>query len=254
MSGFGCESVLSYEPRRNQWRRYQTPGLLSPRGILALDKSGFVAYASGQLAHMARQREPIMIDPAVSLASGKEMPFETVALSADGEGNVWAISAQGGDNGVGLATRIDRDKLQPSAQVLLGRGPRAAGDFSGIGAGGEFARSGSATHIFGGCGREGRETDGSGQALTEWRRLRVAAVSGAGAKVAISVRRAETESELEMVSFQPLGELPGSDAVLPLQLAVGGVLEVKLDLESAQAIGAPRVARVGVEWDCPGPD
>ena len=256
LSGFGCESVLSYDPRRSQWRKYPVPGLLSPRGILALSGSGFVGYASGELARVMRERErePLAIEPAVSLRSGGGAPFETVALSADASGNVWAISTQGGAGGVGLATRIDPGTLQVTAQVPLGRGPRAGGDFSGVGSGGEYARAGSISHVFGGCGREGRTTGDSGAALTQWKRLRVAAVSGAGAKLLVSVRRADAESELPAQSFQRLGEWPGAEPVYALQLAVGGVLEVKLELESAPAIGAPRVARVGVEWDCPGPD
>ena len=125
---------------------------------------------------------------------------------------------------------------------------------SGIASGGEYARAGSIAHVFRGCGREGRELDGSGQALTQWKRLRVAAISGAGARLVVSVRRAGSEAELGMVEFQRLGELPGSDPVFALQLAAGGVLEVKLELESPPAIGAPRVSRVGVEWACAGPD
>ena len=254
LSGVGCESVLSYEPRRNHWRRYNTPDLLTPRGVLALAQTGYIGYTSGQVARMERVREPYSIGKAVSLKSELGTPFEIAALSADGSGNVWAISTQGGPADVGLATRFDPDSLKVTAQVALGKGPRAGGDFSGLGSGGEYERAGSATHVFGGCGREGRETDEAAQLLTQWKRLRVAAVSGAGAKVTGWVRRADTEAQLEAAEFKLLGEVPAMGPVFALQLAVGGVLEVKLELESAAAIGAPRVARVGVEWDCPGPD
>jgi hypothetical protein len=246
--------VLSYEPRRSQWRRYAAPGLLSPRGVLALSGTGFVGYASGQLSRIAREREPYVLGEPSSLGNAQGRPFETTALAGDGLGQVWAISAQGGPGGVGLATRVDPDGLRVTAQVPVGRGPRGGGDLSGLASGGEFARAGTASHVFGGCGREGRQTDGSSQALTQWKRLRVAAVSGAGAKLLISVRRADSEPQLEAATFQRLGELPGVQPVFPLALESGGVLEVQLALQSAPAIGAPRVSRVGVEWDCPGPD
>ena len=254
LSGVGCESMLSFEPRRNQWRRYNTPDLLTPRGVLALASIGFVGYTSGQVARMERAREPYTIGMANSLRSQLGTPFEIAALTADGVGNVWAISTQGGPAGVGLATRLDPESLQVTAQVALGKGPRAGGDFSGLGSGGEFAHDGSTTHVFGGCGREGRETDHSAEAYTQWKRLRVAALSGAGAKVTVSVRRADNEAQLPAADFTRLGELPTGGPVFPLQLPAGGVLEVKLELESAAAIGAPRVTRVGIEWDCPGPD
>jgi hypothetical protein len=254
LSGFGCERVFSYEPTRNVWRTLTVPGLLSPRGIVALPESSWLAYDSGQIAQV--RRAPLAVDAAQPLASNVWTPFETVALSADGDGQVWAISTQGGPNGVGLATRFDPERKQVTAQVPVGLGPRASGDFTGYASGGEFAALGSATRVFRGCGHETRDQDqdvGS-LAATRWLRLHVAASIGSGANVVVSVRRADDDGALAGVAFRRLGELPQDGDVYGLDVSPGGVLEVQLELRSPVAIGAPRIARVGVEWACPGPD
>jgi hypothetical protein len=181
-------------------------------------------------------------------------PFETFALSADGLGQLWAISTQGGPNGVGLATRFDPSAGKVTAQVPVGRGPRAGGDLSGSASGGEFAPSGRATHVFAGCGREGRATDAVSQGETQWLNLRVVALFGAGAKVSVSVRHAESAGQLPDAMFKTVGELPRDASPFALRLPDGGAIEVALDLEARYAIGAPRVSRVGVEWRCPGPE
>jgi streptogramin lyase len=251
MSGFGCERVFSYDPARGLWRTLAVPELLSPRGIIALDGStSWLAYDSGQIARLGR--DPLGLGAAQSLASEALSPFETVALTADGYGQVWAISTQGGADGAGLATRFDPDVGRITAQVSLGMAPRAGGDFSGYASGGEYEPEGSASHVFGGCGREGR--DMSLQVDTQWRRLRVSAAIGLGASVVVSVRRAESDDALAEQEFQRIAELPKDGAVFPLALADGGVVEVRLDLHSPVAIGAPRIARVGLEWECPGPE
>jgi hypothetical protein len=113
---------------------------------------------------------------------------------------------------------------------------------------------GRASHVFAGCGREGRETDAVSQAQTEWLNLRVAPLLGAGATVAISVRHADSLERLPDADYKRLAELPRDAGPFPLQLPAGGAIEVALDLASAYAIGAPRIARVGVEWRCPGPE
>jgi streptogramin lyase len=251
LSGFGCERVFGYDPQRSQWRTAQMPDLLTPRGVVAGAEESWVGFSSGELARLARESlQPAAASP---LDTPGFSPFETFALSADGFGQLWAISTQGGPDGVGLATRFDPKAGRVSAQVPLGKGPRAGGDLTGSASGGEFARVGRASHVFAGCGREGRETDAVSQAQTEWLNLRVTALLGAGARVVISVRHAESIEALADTSYEQLSELPRDTGPFALQLPAGGAIEVMLDLESNDAIGAPRVARVGVEWRCPGP-
>jgi hypothetical protein len=251
LSGFGCERVFGYDPQRKQWRTAQMPDLLSPRGVYAGLDDGWVGFTSGQLARLAR--ESLQPGAARSLSTEGFTPFETFALNADGFGQLWAISTQGGPDGVGLATRFDPKAGVVSAQVPLGKGPRAGGDGSGSASGGEYARAGRTSHVFAGCGREGRETDAVSQAQTEWLNLRVAPLLGAGARVVISVRHSDSIEGLSDAPYKQLAELPRDTAPFPLQLPAGGAIEVQLDLESNYAIGAPRIARVGVEWSCPGP-
>lgn len=251
LSGFGCERVYAYDPQRDQWRSAPMPDLLTPRGVVAVSGERWVAYSSGQIARLGS--ESLSPQPAQSLAADGLTPFETFALSADGFGQLWAVSTQGGPSGVGLATRFDRATGMVSAQVPIGVGPRAGGDLSGSASGGDFARMGRATHVFGGCGREGKlEAVSLGQ--TRWLNLRVDARLGAGAKVSISLRHAASIEALPDESFNMLGELPRDASPFALQLPDGGAIEVALELESRHALGAPRIARVGVEWRCPGPE
>lgn len=251
LSGAGCERLFSFDPRRAQWRSALMPDLLSPRGVVAGVAGSWVGYSSGQIARVAP--ESLQPSAASPLSSQGFMPFETFALSADGLGQLWAISTQGGPGGVGVATRFDPKEDRVSAQVPLGRGPRAGGEGSSASAG-EFARAGRTSHVFAGCGREGRETGAVSQAQTEWLNLRVVTLLGAGAKVVVSVRHAASVEALSDAAYRELAELPRDTAPFPLQLPAGGALEVALDLESQHAIGAPRVARIGVEWSCPGPE
>ena len=251
LSGFGCERVFAFDPQRAQWRSVQMPDLLSPRGIAAISDGGWVTYSSGQIARLAP--ETLLPQAATSLAANGVHPYETFALSRDGLGQLWAVSTQGGPGGVGLATRFDPSSGAVSAQVPVGRGPRAGGDPSGSASGGEFARGARATHVFGGCGREGRG-DAVSQGATQWLNLRVVALLGAGARVVVSLRHAATEEQLSDAIFNTLGELPRDASPFALQLPDGGVIEVALDLQSPYAIGAPRIARVGVEWHCIGPE
>jgi hypothetical protein len=89
---------------------------------------------------------------------------------------------------------------------------------------------------------------------SQWLNLRVAGLLGAGATVGVSVRHAESAEQLPDAMFNTLAELPGDASPFALKLPNGGAIEVALDLQSRHAIGAPRVARVGVEWRCPGPE
>ena len=104
---------------------------------------------------------------------------------------------------------------------------------------------GAASHVFSGCA----------EGMTLWGAVHVAADPGSGGRIELDVRHAESEAALAGASFSPLGAIPG-DPSPPFALAVpdGGVLEIRARLTVAGRIGAPRLERVGVEWDCPGPD
>jgi streptogramin lyase len=253
LTGFGCENVLAYDPRRDAWRKAQVSQLLSPRGVIALADASWVAYTSGQIGRVAR--DPLIVETALPLAQGGLTPYETIAMAADTRGQVWAISTQGGPDGRGLATCFDPQNAQVTAQVPVGTGPRGTGDLSGFALSTEFVREGQATHVFLGCDRDGRgSTASSANIATRWRNVHVASVLGAGASIELALRHAATEDALSSHAFTVLGSLPGDASPFALDLPDGGAVEVRLTLRSPAAIGAPRVARVGLEWNCPGPD
>jgi hypothetical protein len=253
LTGFGCESVLAYDPRRDAWRKAQVSLLLSPRGIIALADTGWVAYTSGQIGRVAR--DPLTIDAALPLSQGGLIPYETIAMAADTRGQLWAISTQGGPDGRGLATRFDPDSARVTAQVPVGMGPRGTGDLSGFALSTEFVREGQATHVFLGCGRDGHDsTANDSNMATQWRNLHVSSLMGADASIEVALRHAAAEEALSSRAFTVLGSVSGDASPFALDLPDGGAVEVRLTLRSPAAIGAPRVARVGLEWNCPGPD
>jgi streptogramin lyase len=251
MSGFGCESVLCYDPQRDSWQKTQVTSLLSPRAMLTLPAASWVGYESGSIASVVSV--PLGVGKTLSLASGDTTPYETVALSSDTLGQLWAISTQGGPDGRGLATRFDPDTTQVTAQVPVGLGPRGGGDLSGAAFAANFAPEGQTTHVFLGCAADGAG-DAGAATRTQWKNVHVASVFGAGASVEVAVRHADQEQQLSAATFKVLGTLPQMDPPFALDVPEGGVLEVRLVLRSVGALGAPRVARVGVEWHCPGPD
>lgn len=250
LSGFGCENLFSYDTLRDTWHTADVPDLLSPRGIASPAAGSWVVFESGKIASLSR--EPLEIVERYSLAQDFT-PYESVALSADGLGRLWAISTQGGPDGVGLATRFDPEQAKVTAQVPVGAGPRGSGDLSGYASGGAYAREGTLSHVFGGCGREARDTSGL-EAGTHWLRLHVASITGFGASVEVAARHASDEAGLADAAYLQLGTLPAAGDVFALAFPDGGVVEVQLRLRSPAALGAPRVARVGLEWSCPGPD
>jgi hypothetical protein len=252
LSGFGCESVLTYDPQRDSFRQLPVPDLLSPRGVVALPSASWVAYTSGQIGRVGR--DPLSIGNAYPLAALDATPFETIALSADSLGQVWAISTQGGPNGRGLATRFDPEQRTVTAQVPVGAGPRGGGDLTGFALAGDFVAEGQATHLFRGCGQDAQAKDLASQAHTRWRNLHIASVLGAAASIEVAMRHASDEAALSAQPFRVLGVVPTNPAPFALDLPDGGMVEVRLTLRSPGAIGAPRVARIGVEWNCPGPD
>jgi streptogramin lyase len=250
LSGFGCESVLCYDPQRDRWQKTQVGSLLSPRGMLSLPAASWVGYESGSIASVVSV--PLGVGATLSLASGDTTPYETIALASDTLGQLWAVSTQGGPAGRGVATRVDPDTTHVTAQVPVGLGPRGGGDLSGSAFAANFAPEGQATHVFLGCAPDGAGNTGAA-ARTQWKNVHVASLS-AGASVEIAVRHADQEQQLAAATFRVLGTLPQIETPFALDLPDGGVLEVRLVLRSPGALGAPRVARVGVEWRCPGPD
>jgi hypothetical protein len=245
-AGFGCESVARYDPHSEQWSEVRVTELLSPRGIAFARNVPWVVFTSGQLAELAR--EPLAVGPASDLSSDGVTPFESVAVAADSEERLWVVSTQGGADGRGLVTRYDPAAGKVTAQVAVGLGPRAGGDLTGLSLGEEFVREASVSHVFdGSCAQAGV---GSG---TRWRALHVVAEVGPGGSVQVEARWAEDADSLAATGFKTLGAFPDADS-FPLYFPEGGAIEVRLSLRSAQAIGAPRVQRVGIEWACTGPD
>jgi hypothetical protein len=59
---------------------------------------------------------------------------------------------------------------------------------------------------------------------------------------------------LAQAQFTDLGVASQEGAPLPVDFADGGFVEVELTLTAGSRLGAPRVARVGLEWDCGGLD
>jgi hypothetical protein len=189
------------------------------------------------------------------LASGKLAPYEAIGLSLDARGRVWVVSAEGGKAGAGLATAFDPVSETVSAQVSVGLGPRAQGDMTGVAFGGELAPSAEVRHVFAGCGHESQAGDaGFAGRRTQWLRVHVEALTGPDARVEVAARRAQTESALSAQPFTKLGALPDKPSPFALDFPAGGVVEVQLTLRADGALGAPRIAGVGLEWTCPGPD
>jgi hypothetical protein len=130
----------------------------------------------------------------------------------------------------------------------VGLGPRGGGDLTGLALGEEFVPEATVSHVFAGsCA-----SAGVGNA-TRWKAVHVIAEVGAGGSVQVDVRWAENVDALAGASFSTAGTFPEA-ADYPLSFPDDGAIEVRLTLRSAQAIGAPRVERVGAEWACSGPD
>jgi hypothetical protein len=110
----------------------------------------------------------------------------------------------------------------------------------------------AASHIFMGCDRAA--DDLAPQSLTQWRMLHIASVIGPYAGVDVEIRQAESIEALASRQFQKLARLPNDASDIPLSLPQGGVVEVRVTLQCRAGIGAPRIARVGLEWTCQGPD
>lgn len=245
-AGFGCESVASYDPRSDAWSSLIVPELLSPRGVALTASAPWVVYTSGQIAQMGR--DPLAVGPASALGTDDVEPFESVALAADSGDRLWIVSTQGGADGRGLATRFDPAVSRATAQVSVGMGPRGGGDLTGLALGEEFVSEASVSHVFAGSCADA----GVGNA-TRWKAVHVVAEVGPGGSVQVEVRWAADVDGLAAEGFMGVGTFPEAET-FAIDVPEDGVIEVRVTLRSAQAIGAPRIERVGAEWVCTGPD
>ncbi len=253
LSGFSCERVITYDPVHERWDSVQTPDLLTPRGVISHGQSAWVAYTSARVGEF--QLTPLLVKDTYDLAHAGTAPYETIAASSDSFGKLWLVSASGGPGELGVATRFDPSSHAVTAEVPVGRGPRAQGDLTGAALGGELVPSADASHVFAGCGHEAIAS-GSSQAgkLTQWVAVHVTASLGPGARLVVAARSAAAQSGLARAKYSALGNFSGDRAAFALHVPDGGFVEVKLTLSAGSAIGAPRVARVGVQWRCPGPE
>lgn len=254
LSGFSCEALTHYDPDTGRFRQLSTEGLRTPRGVAADQEQGWVAYTSGELGRVGRS--PFALLETLTLADAQLSPFESIAVSTDTLGQVWVVSTFGAPDGVhGVASRLDAESGEVTAQVPVGPGPRGQGDLTGSQRLGWFVPSAAVSRVFEGCGFESvrAESERIGE-RTEWRAVHVAWVGADGAAVKIEVRHAEQPAGLDAADWIELGTLPTDPAPFELDVPAGGVLEVRLGLSTAGWLGAPRVARVGVQWHCPGPD
>jgi streptogramin lyase len=239
-TGFSCDDLVTYDPRRGSFRHLITAE--SPRGISIGDGDLFVAHTAGSLSRIDADARAVLAEH--DLTSADAEPFESIGVGVDGFGQVWIASGQGGPGGVGVATRVSADDGAILAQVPVGLAPHTQGDLTGAELRGGFVPEGEATHVFSGC------IDGQ----TDWRNLHLAALAGPRGSVEVAIRHASTETALSGASWSVLGTFAVDPSPYPLDVPEGGVLEVRLVLRTEDRDGAPRVRRVGVEWVCPGPD
>jgi hypothetical protein len=241
LTGFSCEDVVTYDPRRDLWRYVKTEGVLDTRGVAILGDQSWVVHTAGLLSRV--RRDPLGILETFELGSAGISPLESTAVSADSLGQLWVASSTGAPAGAGVLSRFDPVREAVTAQIAVGRLPRPRGDLTGERRLGEFVPEASAQHIFEGC------VEG-----THWRSLHVTWSAGADASVLVEARHARSHAELEGAEWLALGSLPQDLPPYALGFEDSGVVEVRLTLRAAARLGAPRIGRVGVEWACIGPD
>ena len=244
LTGFSCDRLFSYDPDVDRFTSADAPP--SPRGATfdGVDRF-YVAHTAAEVSEVTLA--PLRIRETWSVASEAATPLETIGVGVDAAGQVWTVSSQGGEDDRGVATRLDPDEGEVTAQVTVGEAPHMQGDLTGTRTNLVHAEEGSLTRIFEGCPAE---------APTRWLQLHLAAREGTGGEIEIEVRHAASREGLSGASFTSLGVRPGEPAP-PWSLESlpeGGVVEVRLTLRMSDASGAPRVRRVGVEWRCPGPE
>jgi streptogramin lyase len=247
LTGAECESVTRYDPVRDVFRQLEMPGVLDARGIATAGDDSWLTHTAGKLTRV--QHAPFALGSSYSLGSEGLQPFDSSAVSLDGSGRLWIASSLGGPDGTGLLTRFDIERGAVTAQAPLGTLPRPEGDMTGARRFSKIEPEGEARHVFTGCMQSG-----ASEVATLWRALHLDAVVGSDSSVEALVRRAPSVVQLEDEPFASVGTLPNDVAPFPLELPEGGAVEVQLILRSSSHHGGPRVARVGLEWRCPGPD
>ncbi|MFW5875770.1 MAG: hypothetical protein ACOCXM_03470 [Myxococcota bacterium] len=238
MTGFSCDRALMHDPRADIWWDVDTPQ--STRGVTVVDGVAWVTHTDGRLSHLAL--EPFALEATHDLTGLGHMPLESIGVSADTLGGVWVASSQGGLDGLGVATRVEAATGEVTDQVTVGLGPHVQGDLTGGDRLGGFAPEGTASHVFEGC-------DG-GTDATRWTRVHLDADAGTAGSVRVEVRHAADRDELTNAPFATVLSFPDENPPADLTLPEGGVVEVRLTLATTAHDGAPRVRRVGLEWDC----
>ncbi|MEO0326219.1 MAG: hypothetical protein AAF447_24935 [Myxococcota bacterium] len=259
ITGFDCDQVHRYEPLTGRWMSAATE-VPSPRGAAVADGSrdpvlAWVAHTDGRASRLRRLTNPARwtTDASFELASARFRPLQVIGAAVDAAGRPWFVAETGvlaGDPLTGVATRLDPESGAVTAQVPVGLAPHSQGDMTGAKRAGGFDPEGVYRHVFTeGCG-------GADDAETEWLRLHLQALPGAGGTVEVRLRQAGSVDALGDASFALLGAFPeprGPYELAPLDLTPGGVIEVELTLRTRFTDGAPRIRRVGLEVRCPGP-
>lgn len=240
MTGFSCDTVSVYDPRSGAIAHVST--LPSTRGAV-FDPSGelWVAHTGGYVSML--DPAPLRVRRSFDLRTMGAAPLDTVGLGSDTIGHVWAVSEHGGAGDLGVATRIDLDGTV-SAQVTIGGSPHTQGDLTGVMRGGAFLSDGSESHVFRGCR--------TGDAM--WLALHVEAHEGTSGTILFEARHGTDDADLATQPFAAVGTFPDEPDPYPLSFPDGGLVEIRVTLVAASRLGAPRLARVGLEWRCPGPE
>lgn len=238
LTGYACNQVIHYSPRTRTFRVTETPA--NARSATFLGARAWVSHTDGHVSEL--RTSPLGVTRAVDLHALGFAPLDTIGVAIDGADMLWAVSAIGGGDGRGLATRVDPDSGEVVAQVPVGLAAHVQGDLTGRARTGAFVPEGSTTQVFAGC------TD----LLTEWRAIHVDADYGAVGTVRVEARWGADAAEREAAPFVLLGTLPDDAAPLPLEVSDGGELELRLTLATSARDGTPSVRAVGVEYRCTG--
>ncbi|MCB9621330.1 MAG: hypothetical protein H6724_17970 [Sandaracinus sp.] len=247
VTGFSCDRVTTFDPATQRWSTVSTPP--SVRGAVIDDATGtaFVAHTDGRVSQL--RVDPLALEATWDLSAMGVAPLGSIGVGFDAFGRVWVASENGSASG-GVATRLDPNEGQVTAQVPVGQSPHTQGDLTGAKRTERFAPSGTVTRVFRGC----PTLDDAPSPDTEWLRLHALLDPGAYGTVILEGRHATTEAGLAAATFEELARFPGSTSPIALTFPTGGVVELRLTLEVDGAIGAPRVRRLGLEQSCPGPE
>lgn len=241
ISGFSCDQVATYEPWTGHWRFIRSAP--SPRGVAIREGRLLVAHTAGLMSEV--NLVPLGTRRMFGLEALGVSPIESVGAAVDSLGHAWAISSQGGEGGMGVASRVDLETGLVDAQVTVGLAPHVQGDLTGARRTGEPRPEASATHVFEGCGAD---------EPTQWLRLHGTLDRGTRGEVELAVRHASSRAALASAAFDIIATF-GADAFpVELTLPEGGVVEVRVILRIEGSLGLPRLFGLGLEHRCPGPD